>query len=84
MKYPHQEPPPSKRTHKDAGKDIEKYKELKKTYIEMKKKTNKLHVHGFINEPVLLKLKYFDIIDGFVPDYMHNVLLGIVRQFLRY
>ncbi|MGH0144495.1 UNVERIFIED_CONTAM: hypothetical protein FKN15_003413 [Acipenser sinensis] len=29
----------------------------------------------------LLLLSEFDIIKGFVPDYMHSVCLGVVRQF---
>lgn len=29
----------------------------------------------------LLLLSEFDIIKSFVPDYMHSVILGVVRQF---
>lgn len=30
----------------------------------------------------LLNLPHFDIVWGFVPDYMHSILLGVARQFL--
>jgi len=31
---------------------------------------------------ILLLLPNFDIVQSFVPDYMHSVLLGVVRQFI--
>ena len=37
-------------------------------------------VNGVKEPSPLLLLDKFDIIDGFVPDYMHCVLLGVVRQ----
>ena len=39
---------------------------------------------GFKLASPLLYLPKFDIIFGFLPDYMHFMLLGVVRQFTMY
>ena len=39
-------------------------------------------VNGFKKATPLLNLKCFNIIDGFVPDAMHCIALGVVKQFL--
>ena len=41
-------------------------------------------MNGFLREPTISHLKSFDIINGFVVDYMHNILLGVCRQFAKY
>ena len=37
--------------------------------------------HGFQRPSVLLNLEYFEIIDGFFPDSMHAIDMGIVKKF---
>nr|XP_015918637.1 uncharacterized protein LOC107448063 [Parasteatoda tepidariorum] len=40
-------------------------------------------VKGVKGSSLLMKLyPYFDMVEGFVPDYMHSVLLGVTRQFV--
>lgn len=39
--------------------------------------------HGFQAPTPLLLLKKFNIIDGFVPDPMHCVALGVIKQFTK-
>ncbi|XP_049272799.1 uncharacterized protein LOC125758995 [Rhipicephalus sanguineus] len=39
-------------------------------------------VHGVKTASPLISLPYFHIVAGFVPDYMHCILLGVGRQFL--
>ena len=41
-------------------------------------------IYGIKRATPLLNLKNFNIIDGFVPDPMHCIALGVVRQFLDY
>ncbi|CAN8008565.1 unnamed protein product, partial [Ixodes pacificus] len=41
-------------------------------------------VRGVRTASPLINLEHFDIVWGFVPDYMHCVLLGVGRQFLEY
>ena len=43
---------------------------------------NVKHVMGVQTLSPLFNLQKFDMVKSFVPDYMHCVLLGIVRQFL--
>jgi hypothetical protein len=40
------------------------------------------HVGGVKGMSLLYLLPFFDVIKGVVPDYMHCILLGIVKQFL--
>ena len=37
-------------------------------------------IRGVKGPSPLINLPYFDIVRGFVPDYMHAVLLGVIRQ----
>ena len=37
-------------------------------------------VRGVKGPSPLINMPYFDIVWGFVPDYMHSVLLGVIRQ----
>ncbi|XP_062554341.1 uncharacterized protein LOC134219583 [Armigeres subalbatus] len=37
-------------------------------------------INGIKGLSVFLSIPYFDIVAGFPPDYMHSVLLGVVRQ----
>nr|XP_037269998.1 uncharacterized protein LOC119161561 isoform X2 [Rhipicephalus microplus]XP_037285845.1 uncharacterized protein LOC119178705 isoform X2 [Rhipicephalus microplus] len=39
-------------------------------------------VNGVKTASPLIGLPYFNIVSGFVPDYMHCILLGVARQFL--
>lgn len=39
-------------------------------------------VKGVKGVSILLLMPMFNIISGFVPDYMHSVLLGVTRQFV--
>lgn len=41
----------------------------------------KLVVNGINDNSILFSLMYFNMVVNFVPDYMHNILLGVVRQF---
>ncbi|KAJ8049505.1 hypothetical protein HOLleu_02277 [Holothuria leucospilota] len=38
-------------------------------------------IQGVKGPTILSLLPKFDFIDGFVPEYMHSVILGVVRQF---
>ncbi|XP_070393260.1 uncharacterized protein [Dermacentor albipictus] len=44
--------------------------------------TEGVTVHGVKTVSPLISLQHFNIVWGFVPDYMHFILLGIGRQFL--
>lgn len=39
---------------------------------------------GFVTASQLIHLLYFGIIDGFVPDYLHNYALGTAKSFLNF
>ncbi|XP_073724631.1 uncharacterized protein [Misgurnus anguillicaudatus] len=41
---------------------------------------NNSSVRGVKGPSPLINMPYFDIVWGFVPDYMHAVLLGVIRQ----
>lgn len=49
----------------------------------MKRATNKKNIVGFKGYSALIALPNFNIIDGFAIDYMHSVLLGVVRRLLK-
>lgn len=51
--------------------------DAKKTMTNPKKPT-----HGVTGISVLMFLPLFNIFTSMFPDYMHNILLGVVRQFL--
>lgn len=72
------------RTHEGALQDVKLLKKKIKGNVFLKslrRKKKKIHVNGFVTRTPLFDLKHFDIINGFVPDYLHNCLLGICRQF---
>ncbi|MGH0120675.1 UNVERIFIED_CONTAM: hypothetical protein FKN15_035061 [Acipenser sinensis] len=68
--YPYDDPPPSKRHLQQWEDDA----------IEASREGRS--IRGVKGLSPLLFLPYFNIITGFVPDYMHAVLLGVVRQFM--
>lgn len=72
MKFPLLEDIPGKRNQEDSLQHMHEAVQTKKP------------VFGFKNVSVLILLNYFDIVLGFVPDYLHNILLGIGPQFVKY
>ncbi|XP_034944122.1 uncharacterized protein [Chelonus insularis] len=38
-------------------------------------------IKGVLGPSILMNLEYFDLVDGMVPDYMHSILLGVVKQY---
>jgi len=48
-------------------------------YKKRNEHSAKKYVKGVKGPTVLLQLKFFNLIDGFVPEYMHCVLLGVIR-----
>jgi len=69
--YPLVHPMPPNRTH---GKSYEQAQTATVSFRQ--------HVGGVKGMSLLYLLPFFDIIKGVVPDYMHCILLGIVKQFL--
>lgn len=65
-----------KRTTESTVKDIEKTFEKQNERNERKR-----YVKGVKGPTALLQLQFFDLIAGFVPDYMHCILLGVVRLY---
>lgn len=66
--YPILDPIPNPRTHISVVKNAAEASE------------REAKVLGINGPSVLLLLKSFDIVNGFVVDYMHCVLLGVTRQ----
>ena len=65
------QPVPEKRTFQKTVKYAEKALNSDKT------------IKGVKGSSLLMQLyPHFDMIEGFVPDYMHSVLLGVTRQFV--
>ncbi|XP_067206760.1 uncharacterized protein [Linepithema humile] len=62
------------RTTESTIKDIEKVYEKRNERNDRKR-----YVKGVKGPTVLLQLHFFDLITGFVPDYMHCILLGVIR-----
>lgn len=58
-------------------------KESMIAYAE-KSSINSKPYRGVNNASPLLKLEYFDVINGFCPDYMHCMLAGVGNQFTEY
>jgi hypothetical protein len=67
-------PQAPKRTTESTRKDIEKTY-AKRNECNVKKK----YVKGVKGPTPLLQLNFFNLIAGFVPDYMHCILLGVIR-----
>ncbi|XP_049511151.1 uncharacterized protein LOC125939771 isoform X1 [Dermacentor silvarum] len=70
LKYPVQQNEPVERTEKQMLRDME-------TALK-----DGSPVHGVKTVSPLINLQQFNIVSGFVPDYMHCILLGLGRQFL--
>lgn len=43
-------------------------------------RTDKRHYKGVKGPSILMNLLYFDLIWGFVVDYMHAILLGVIKS----
>ena len=83
------------RNHDQAQEDIKAIEKEKNNQKEQEKskskrkskKSDKKVVpigRGFQYRAAINDLDHFDIVDGFVVDYMHNIALGVSRQFGRY
>lgn len=72
LKYPVQTVDPDERT------DDQMYDDMQKAF-----ETGTV-VRGVKTVSPLINLEHFSIVWGFVPDYMHCVLLGVARQFLEH
>lgn len=58
-----------------------------RTHIQFKNDATEAYhtkstIHGVKGLSILLLLPKFDIVSGFIPDYMHCVLLGVCRQMM--
>jgi len=62
-----------KRTTESTRKNIEE------TYKKRNEYSAKKYVKDVKGPTALLQLKFFNLIDGFVSEYMHCVLLGVIR-----
>ncbi|EEC08381.1 conserved hypothetical protein, partial [Ixodes scapularis] len=72
VKYPVQAVDPEERT------DEQMYTDMQSAF-----QTGTV-VRGVKNVSPLINLEQFSIVWGFVPDYMHCILLGVAKQFLDY
>lgn len=61
------------RTTDSTIKDIEKTYEKRNERHERKR-----YVKGMKGPTALLQLHFFNLIAGFMPDYMHCILLGVI------
>jgi len=64
-----------KRTQDAWKKDLMELKDL----LEKSKTNQVLHVNGLLSASPFLALMKFNIVDGFVVDYMHTALLGVLK-----
>lgn len=48
--------------------------------LALKALKNKVPQFGVKGPSMLSKLSHFDVVDGFVPDFLHCSLLGVARQ----
>ncbi|KAJ1522449.1 hypothetical protein ONE63_001639 [Megalurothrips usitatus] len=64
------------RTHESTVNDMLIANEMRDTVRNKQKR----RYRGVWRPSVLMGLKYFDLIKGFVPDYLHSLLLGAVKQ----
>ncbi|CAN8006934.1 unnamed protein product [Ixodes hexagonus] len=72
LKYPVQTIDPEERTDEQMFDDMQEALETGTV------------VRGVKTVSPLINLEHFSIVWGFVPDYMHCVLLGVARQFMEY
>lgn len=77
MKYPVRNPRPQDRTHDAAIRDM-------MIGTERNRRDKTLTCHGFKQSSQLILLDKFNIVSGFVPDYMHLGPLGVARQFTNF
>jgi len=68
--YPMEEMMPERRTHDDTATNS-------KYAVD-----TGLSRQGVKGASCMLQMNHFDIVDGFVVEYMHAALLGVVKQFL--
>ena len=74
MKYPIVNPTLKDRNHEDMLKDI-------KSAIKEKSINNNInHVKGLKSASPLINLRHFDLAPGFVPDYMHFLVLVLLNN----
>ncbi|KYN13313.1 hypothetical protein ALC57_14493 [Trachymyrmex cornetzi] len=62
-------------TYQDARRAYEKKDEPRE---------DKQHYKGVKGPSILMNLLYFDLINGFVVDYMHVILLGMIKSHMEY
>lgn len=79
-KYPFLEAPPLRRTHAQVQRDADVVKTLPRSTAPSAPRP---HVNGVVESTPLLTLRSLDVVEGLVVDTMHNVFLGVLRQFLR-
>jgi len=61
------------------------YQDAKRAYEKKDDpRTNKQHYKGVKGPSILMNLLYFDLIWGFVVDYMHAILLGVIKSHMEY
>ncbi|XP_074107779.1 uncharacterized protein LOC141533026 isoform X2 [Cotesia typhae] len=53
---------------------------IKKQMVQAAQDKYGKDVMGVWGPSQLMNLKYFDIVDGMSPDYMHAILLGVIKQ----
>lgn len=74
-------------TSNDGKKSIITYNVLAEENIEVRTHltfVNKLHPQHHKDTTPLIKLKEFDMVNGFILDYMHAICLGTVRRLLNF
>lgn len=70
MRYPYLYPQPDSRNHEDTVK------------LSLEQRSDS--PYGIKYPSPLINLRFFNIIDGFMPDYMHACLEGVGSQFTKY
>lgn len=61
------------------------YQDAKRAYERRDEpRIDKRHYKGVKGPSVFMNLHYFDLIGGFVVDYMHAILLGVVKSHMEY
>jgi hypothetical protein len=81
-KFLYEQPQPLKRSHSGFLEDTRAVLNLKKQAKTLSA-LQKIHVNGVVNASPLLCSPKLDIVSGMVVDYLHNVCLGVTRQFFR-
>lgn len=71
MKFNNVIPLPKLRTHEETLNIMLNLDEVENTY-------------GVTHPSPLINFPHFDVIKGFLPDYLHSCLEGVAKQFLKY